>query len=305
MFTIGSDPEFILKQNGNFFSAIKKLPSINKAIIKNKNKFYYDNVLVEIQIKESKNKKEFITNIKNALSDLLNICNPLQVCDNSSAEFLNSELSHPDARQIGCNPEYCAYELSIIEQPIQIIQNTGFRSAGGHIHLGSKLLFENSLNVIHAVRLLDLIIGIPSIFLDKTIGSEQRKKIYGKAGSHRLKDYGLEYRTLSNFWFFSPDLCFFIYDACEFVINFIKEKLYTNLWTVDEDILLNHDNPNKAFKCHAFDTKKLRNSINNNDKKLAKDFINVIKKITPQSLYNQIKDLNDIKFDIKKNWDLF
>ena len=33
-----------------------------------------------------------------------------------------------------------------------------------------------------------------------------RKKLYGKAGAYRPKPYGLEYRSLSNFWVFDDKL---------------------------------------------------------------------------------------------------
>lgn len=301
MFTIGTDPEFIINDEINFISAIKKFPCQQRAIKKNKNKFYYDNVLVEIQIKEAKSKKEFVSNIGTAICDLVDLSKPYSVSNCSFAEFPQSELTHPDSRSIGCNPEYCAYDLKMIEQPLNVIKTTGLRSAGGHIHLGAKFLYENSYDVIHTVRLLDLFLGIPSIFLDKTDGCERRKTIYGKAGSHRLTDYGLEYRTLSNFWLFSPELCFYVYETCEFVLEFVHQKKYTQLWTLDEKSLLN-GNPSKAFKTQNFDVVKLRKCLNSNDKKTGKEFLKIIKSFLPNHLYNNINELCNIKYDIKSNW---
>ena len=47
------------------------------------------------------------------------------------------------------------------------------------------------------VQALDIILGLESVILDK---DARRKEMYGKAGAFRFKDYGVEYRTLSNFW---------------------------------------------------------------------------------------------------------
>ena len=60
MFTIGTDPEFILCKGKKPISAIGKFPHETKPLKKNNNKFFYDNVMVEIQIKQAKSKKDFI-----------------------------------------------------------------------------------------------------------------------------------------------------------------------------------------------------------------------------------------------------
>lgn len=304
MFTIGTDPEFILTDGKKPVSAIGKFPSSSSPTVKHKNKFYYDNVMVEIQVKEARNKKEFITNIGTAIHDLANLSLPYHISNLSSCNFSEDELKHSDSRIIGCNVEYCAYELKIIPQPHNIIKTTGFRSAGGHIHLGSKSLSENGYNIIHAVRLLDLFLGIPSLIIDTKDGSKNRRKIYGMAGSHRLTDYGLEYRSLSNFWLYSPDLCGFIYDVCEFILNFIKEKEYLTLWTIDQKLLETSDDPSKAYICKAFDVDEFRECINTSDIQKSKKYMNIIKKYLPKNIYNQIKPLSKTNYNIKKNWGL-
>lgn len=304
MFTIGTDPEFILSDGKKFISAIEKFPPSTNPISKNKNKFYYDNVMAEIRVKEAKNKKEFITNISSAIYDICKLSHPYNVSNYSSCIFSDEQLNHPDSRIIGCNVEYCAYELKMISQPHQIIKNTGFRSAGGHIHLGAKFLYENGYDIIHTVRLLDLFLGIPSLYIDKNSGSKERRKIYGQAGSHRLTDYGLEYRSLSNFWLFSPELCEFIYDVCEFVLNFVKNKRYLELWNIDQKILETNDDPSKAYYCTAFDIDEFKSCINTSDKKNAKKFLKIVKKHLPTEIFDQIKTLENTEFNIRKNWSL-
>jgi hypothetical protein len=41
---------------------------------------------------------------------------------------------------------------------------------------------------------------------------EERKQLYGKAGACRIKSYGPEYRTLSNFWIFEERLIQWVWD---------------------------------------------------------------------------------------------
>ncbi len=72
------------------------------------------------------------------------------------------------------------------------------RSSGGHIH------FSCDRGQVEAmIKLLDFYLGIPSILMD---ADTERRAMYGQAGAHRVKPYGGEYRTLSNFWLRSPDL---------------------------------------------------------------------------------------------------
>jgi hypothetical protein len=50
------------------------------------------------------------------------------------------------------------------------------------------------------IKFLDLFAGIIGVLLNPCPGEKYRREIYGKAGSFRYTYYGLEYRTLSNFW---------------------------------------------------------------------------------------------------------
>ena len=70
-----------------------------------------------------------------------------------------------------------------------------------HIHIGyDNPDKETNFNII---KQMDLYLGVPSIILDT---HAERRQLYGKAGCFRHKKYGVEFRTLSNFWLFSPEL---------------------------------------------------------------------------------------------------
>jgi hypothetical protein len=103
--------------------------------------------------------------------------------------FTDDQLEHPLSRVFGCEPDFNAYTK--MANPSPRPPHPGMRSAGGHIH------YETQADKIDLVKNLDLNLGVASVLMDE---GEQRKQLYGKAGAHRPKPYGVEYRTLSNFW---------------------------------------------------------------------------------------------------------
>ena len=57
--------------------------------------------------------------------------------------------------------------------------------------------------------MLDVYLGLDSLTYDKDV---ERRELYGKAGAFRPKEYGVEYRVLSNAWLISPLLMGRVYD---------------------------------------------------------------------------------------------
>lgn len=91
-------------------------------------------------------------------------------------------------------------------------EDESLRSAGGHIHIGFANIVVPFDGDIYGytpdeqraglVRMLDKYLGIPSVLLEP---DNKRKELYGKAGAYRPKEYGVEYRTISNFYLSSPE----------------------------------------------------------------------------------------------------
>lgn len=159
-----------------------------------------DNVALEFNIPPSFSSKNFTRFIDKMVQETKGIINKLglDISKNSSATFDLAQLMHPNALVFGCEPDYNAWTKRENKKPIS--KNKQLRTAGGHIHVGT-----NS-NMIDVVKLMDLYLGVPSIVLDTSPGSEERRELYGKMGAMRPKPYGLEYRVLSNFWVFDKNL---------------------------------------------------------------------------------------------------
>lgn len=97
-------------------------------------------------------------------------------------------------KRFGCSPTKGLYKDKNRVTGLR----TRFRAAGGHIHYTVKLdSLEEEQNL---VKLWDLMVALPFVVLDKDPANIERRKNYGRAGEYRRKDYGIEYRVLSNLW---------------------------------------------------------------------------------------------------------
>lgn len=115
------------------------------------------------------------------------------------------------------------------------------RSAGGHVHV------ETTKDQLAVIRAMDLFLGVPSVLMDN---GEMRKKLYGKAGAFRGKSYGVEYRTLSNFWIFKNELIRWVWNNTERALDSVDTL----------DVMAEKDNILRA--------------INDNDKEVAQMLVN-------------------------------
>ena len=311
-FTIGTDPEFMLRKNGNIFSSIGIVDGTKQKKKKSGDyEFYCDNVLVEVALPPSKTRQNFIDNIKNCLIALSKEVAPYEPFIQSSHVYDKSQLNCREALEISCTPEICAYEMQGVAGDSTLFERVDLRSAGGHIHLGSEVILRTEkdfpVNKFHTIRLLDLFLGIPSILIDKDPTSNARREIYGKAGRFRDTPYGVEYRSMSNFWLGSPVFTGLIYDICEFTLNFIDQGLHNELWEIDVDRFsedsdewLNPDfHPSQCHICKNYNVSELRNVIDNSDFKGAKEYLSgFIKDYMPSDLYESV--LNSINYTPNK-----
>lgn len=249
---VGADPEFFLfdeKKN-------RPVPSIGliggtkeEPQFINDDKFsaiQEDNVMVEFNIKPARTPEEFVQNtfivmnylnLKFQLLGLTPIIKP-------SMEFDPVELEHPQAKEIGCLGDFNAWTWKP-NLPIRPLDLGAIRVAGGHVHVSysynDKAPSKDDQHI--AVRMLDLALGVPSVMLDD---DPVRRKFYGKAGAFRPKQYGVEYRTLSNFWIREQKTMEWVFN--QVVWAFKKLKECDRLPVKDEVLIIGAINENNKEK---------------------------------------------------------
>jgi Phage phiEco32-like COOH.NH2 ligase-type 2 len=215
-FTIGCDPELFLKNpQGKFISAVGLIGGnkiIPQKITESGHAILEDNVAVEFNVPPSSSCDEFISHINFTLDYLTDKVASLGLEFSKAAaiSFDKDQLLTPESQQFGCESDFNAWTRKVNESPKA--EDSSLRSCGGHIHIGTDL--PN----IEVIRAMDLFAGIPSLYLDD---DKTRRQLYGKAGAYRPKIYGVEYRTLSNFWIWSDEYKEWAYRQTEKALDFV------------------------------------------------------------------------------------
>lgn len=208
-FTIGADPEvFLMNPDGSPAIAIGKLGGTKReprpvplgAVQE-------DNVLAEFNIDPADHPDMFVNNIQSVMGELRGLLPEFQLGVVSSMRFDPMALiEYPEALEFGCDPDWNAWTGEINDPPNPM---TEMRTAGGHIHIGFDRINEDTAPQF--VQMLDFYLGLPSVLLDD---DTDRRGLYGKAGAYRPKPYGVEYRTLSNFWIKEEIYMRWLYHNC-------------------------------------------------------------------------------------------
>jgi len=265
--TFGCDPEiFVKNKEGDVCSAIglfggtKEKPRPIKSLGEGF-AVQEDNVLVEFNIPPAKSGKEFAESVQKTVDVLTRraLRHGLSFTQGSAFSLKPEYLQDPKALVFGCEPDYNAYTTQA--NPAPKSPDACLRSAGGHVAFGVELnadrgkWWKETLQYQRTaptwgcivIKKLDYLLGIPSILLDD---GELRKQLYGKAGAFRAKPFGVEYRTLSNFWIFNPKLAEAMIEhvktvnfytmGMELTENCVEMAINTNnkecaAWTIEKD----------------------------------------------------------------------
>lgn len=293
-FTFGSDPEFMLVDpDGVYRSAIGIIhgDKDSKVSLGNGHYAFYDNVLAEVNVKPGKTKAEAIKNFGDCFKRLAKLVGNIRIKPQASYTYDLSECQHPDAQRFGCEPEHCIYTRSpegrVLRMEPPIVDPTNpFRTGGGHVHIGSETCLPWNGKSVEVVQMLDIFVGVPAVCMDHDPTSKARRNLYGGAGTHRIKmEYGLEYRSLSNFWLASPRLVAMIYDLVSFVLDLVESGESSKV---------------------VFDADKIRSIINNGRVTEACQFLIDNRDRMPRDVYNEMIELSQskVRFDFYKEWKL-
>lgn len=252
--TLGCDPEFFLKDkaSGKLIASCGRVGGSKEHPLPIDDKGHAiqeDNVAVEFCIPPASDILQWDTSIQFVMGHISELVSKQGLTINLSASeiFPDDELQTQQAKEFGCDPDYNAYTLD--QNPRPSATDPCLRSAGGHIHFGWGDSTDDQ--AIRIIKASDLFLGIPSVLMDT---DERRKELYGKAGAFRRKPYGVEYRTLSNFWLKTKEL---------------REWAFTNAQRTFNEALVGH---HEIFNDERF-AAMIQSTINNNDKKMAERFV--------------------------------
>lgn len=235
-FTFGCDPElFVLNQDGKAVSAEGLLPGT-------KDKPYpvlggavqVDGMAAEFNIEPAKTFDEFNSNIVVVLKQLKGMLpDGYKLAPVPSMVFDEDvwESTPEKAKELGCTPDFNAW-TGDVNPPPNDPDNPRLRTASGHLHVGwthgeelSDL--QHILNCRDLVKQFDWYLGGWSLKKDP---DPTRRRLYGKAGACRYKDYGVEYRVLSNFWLTSKENRLAVWNRMQAAIKGMRSRFFPDMY---------------------------------------------------------------------------
>lgn len=153
----------------------------------------------------------------------------LQICDASFLDFKDYIIeakATEEELEFGCDPDLNARTGKENQMPANDDGDITFRTTGGHIHVGFSNWSDTCGDALETarslVKVLDATIGLYSVLADDGVA---RKQLYGNAGAFRLKPYGFEYRTLSNFWVFREEHMRYMFTTVTKIMSMPFEEL--------------------------------------------------------------------------------
>lgn len=220
--TLGADPElFLIHKNTNkFISSIGLImgdKNFPMPITDEGHSVLCDNVSVEFTFPPCKTSQDYVKQINFCKEWILgNIPADLTLSDKASAYFDEDQLDDEGAVTFGCSTDHNVYTKKP-NTPPNLAVTKNLRVNGGHIHIGwDNPKVSDKLQLIKA---MDLYLGLPALLLDN---DTERRQMYGKAGCYRDKPYGVEYRTLSNFWIMDDEFIKWAFHNTMKAIEFVN-----------------------------------------------------------------------------------
>lgn len=252
--TIGSDAEMFVKsiKDDSIFPVcglVGGTKSKPKAMGSGGYFVQEDNVLIEFNIPPCSDRGSFVKAMMEGVIRAKKQLPPSLYASADPSGHLDKAFLRIDAACVfGCEPDLNAWERVINPRPH--CDDPTLRTAAAHIHIGwDKPTDEDRHKLIYFA---DLCAAVPAIFEDR---DTERRKLYGKAGAFRIKEYGVEHRVLSNYWIKDPVIIEKVWNRYIKAIGFV----------------------NDGMKLTEEDAKMIQHTINNNDVVTAKTLVQKFK----------------------------
>lgn len=191
---IGYDVEFFLQGRSGYIPAERimsgtkgRAGAIAQGVVG-----HPDNIMAEIASAAPFDHDQFASRIKHDLRKFRQHVAPVAVCVVPGITVTNEFLSSSKlAGEVGCDIDFQDGEpRDAIDT--SVLGNS--RYAGGHLH------FDTDLDIPpdYCASVCDVMLAVTAIARGEKQGG--RRGVYGLPGLYRPKPYGLEYRTMSNYW---------------------------------------------------------------------------------------------------------
>jgi hypothetical protein len=227
--TIGADPEIFIKNNKEEIVSAEGLTKGGtkenpKAISEFGHAIQEDGIMFEYNIPPCKTESDWVDSHTFCIDYLsfLARANGYELSNKVSSEINPIYLQSIQAKTFGCEPDWNVYLKDTNPIPDS---NTNLRCAGGHVAIGYVDVEkgeESDFNISEKMVLIfDMFLTLPALFKDN---DTRRRELYGKAGSFRVKDWGVECRALSNFWIHSEENMKWVFQQTLKVANLVLEN---------------------------------------------------------------------------------
>lgn len=228
---IGADPELFVinRKTGKAESAHTYFPGTKyDPFMVTDGAIQVDGVAAEFNIYPAETAKEFeesITSVLQAMKLLLKQKAP--DCFLAAVPVVDFEKEYFDSlpaetKRLGCEPDFNAYTKKTNPTPDA---KRYFRTGAGHIHIGftngaTPMFPKHFDKCCRLVKQLDATLFIPSHAWDD---DKKRRQLYGDRGAFRPKNYGVEYRVLSNAWLRDPGIIEWVYSTALHSAKLVEE----------------------------------------------------------------------------------
>lgn len=243
-FTFGADPElFLIDGNGKPVSAEGLIPGTKaEPFAVEGGAVQVDGMAAEFNINPADNFNDFNGNVTLVMKQLKAML-PKGVGFSivPAVEFPEDvfDAAPDNAKELGCSPDFNAW-TGDFNPPPHLDDRPRLRCAGGHLHFGWTEGVDLSdtqhvMNCRDLVKQLDWYLAGWSLRVDK---DPTRRLLYGKAGACRVKDYGVEYRVLSNFWLTSKERRLQVWNRMQLAIKDMRKQFMPDHYGQYENNLL-------------------------------------------------------------------